>query len=310
MKCIPRHKLDYIKMVNNINLTSAGWPAYELLDSGRQKKLERFGPYRLIRFEPEAKWKPALEDSEWLAADASFSLEHGKNEGQWKKSSQMPRAWQIKLDVFTINLFLKNSRHIGIFPEQLPNWEWIKQSTRRQKRKISILNLFAYTGLSTVYAVSGGAAVTHVDASKSSIIIAKKNLGDSGMVNQPVRWIIDDAIKFVNREVRRGSRYDAIIMDPPKFGRGPGGEIWRFENDIGELLGSCASLLSKNPAFFIITAYSTDAKPSWLGELLKERLRYFEGEVQCGYLFQEEKSAGRKIIQSLYARWENFSYGG
>lgn len=294
-----------IKPIKNENLTSSGWADYELLDSGNQQKLEMFGPYRLARFEPEAVWKPALEPREWAAAHAKFNLEKGESQGSWVKHEQIPEVWSINLDPLVFNLYLKKSRHIGIFPEQLPNWHWIERAIQQSQREIRVLNLFAYTGASTAFAALAGADVTHVESAKSSLLIAKKNLDDSGLSNRRVRWMADDAIKFVQRELRRGSQYDAIIMDPPKFGRGPGGEVWKFESGIEELLENCSALLTKDPLFLLITAYNLNIRSSDLGGLLQRKLSRLGGETLCGSLIQQEKSAGRKISQSIYTRWEN-----
>jgi 23S rRNA (cytosine1962-C5)-methyltransferase len=287
------------------DLASSGWADYELLDSGNQQKLERFGSYRLARFEPEAVWKPALNAGEWASAQARFTLERGENQGNWARSGHMPDEWTIQVDPLTVNLYLKQSRHIGIFPEQLPNWRWIKQSIRHVKRGIRVLNLFAYTGISTVFAALADAEVTHVESAKSSLMIARKNLEYSGLSDRHVRWMADDVFKFVQRELRRGSRYDAIIMDPPKFGRGPGGEVWKFESGMEGLLESCTDLLSEDPLFFLITAYNINIRPVDLGRMLQKKLSSLSGEIRCGNLIQQERSAGRKISQSIYARWEN-----
>jgi 23S rRNA (cytosine1962-C5)-methyltransferase len=296
---------NQIKSVKIEDLSSSGWQDYELLDSGNQQKLERFGPYRLARFEPEAVWKPALSPREWADAHARFTLEKGESQGNWISQENLPDEWTIHIDPLTVNLYLKKSRHIGIFPEQLPNWQWIERTTQNAQQEIRVLNLFAYTGISTLFAASAGAEVTHVESAKSSLMIAKKNLDDSGLSDRRVRWIADDAFKFVQREQRRGSRYDAIIMDPPKFGRGPGGEVWKFESGIEGLLESCSALLSKDPLFFLITAYNLNLRPFDLGNLVQRKLSTLGGDTQCGSLIQQEKSAGRKISQSIYARWEN-----
>ena len=286
-----------------VDLTSSGWQDYELLDSGNEQKLERFGDKRLVRFEPEAIWKPALPPGDWSTADARFTLAKGKNQGSWSKHAQLPDEWHINLPPYTFNLFLKKSRHIGIFPEQLPNWQWIEHAIRDIAAPVNVLNLFAYTGAATLFAALAGARVTHVDAVKSSIMVGKKNLADSGLSDRPVRWIVDDAFKFVQRELRRGNRYDAIIMDPPKFGRGPDGEVWKFENDIEELIQNCCLLLSRQPIFFIVTAYNVEIRPIDLGKIFNRQVNFTEGSVQCGHLIQQERSAGRKINQSIYARW-------
>ncbi len=292
---------------DRFDANSSGWADYELLDSGNQEKLERFGSYRLIRFEPEAVWKPALNPDSWASADARFSLKKGQSQGKWSRQSAMPDEWPVRINSFRLNLFLKNSRHVGIFPEQYPNWEWMESTIKKSRRKLNVLNLFAYTGAATLFAAGAGAEVTHVEAARSSLSIARKNLEDSGLADRPVRWIVDDALKFVQREMRRGSRYDAIIMDPPKFGRGPGGEVWKFENSIDELVHNCAAILSDHPVFFMITAYNVNTRAPELGNILMNRLSGFQGKVQCGNLVQLEKSAGRKINQAIYARWENMN---
>jgi len=286
------------------DLASSGWADYELLDSGNQQKLERYGSYLLARFEPEAVWKPALNPEEWSYAKARFTLEKGESQGNWLRKDEMPDEWAISLDQLILNLYLKKSRHIGIFPEQLPNWRWIERSIRHSRREIRLLNLFAYTGVSTVFAAQAGAEVTHVESAKSSLMIAKKNLEDSGLSDRRVRWMSDDVFKFVQRELRRGSRYDAIIMDPPKFGRGPGGEIWKFESDIEGLLERCTAQLSEDPLFFLITAYNMNIRPFDLGKMLQKKLSFLGGDIYCGNLIQQERSAGRKVSQSIYARWE------
>jgi 23S rRNA (cytosine1962-C5)-methyltransferase len=296
-----------INSVKTEDLTSSGWQDYEMLDSGNQQKLERFGSYRLARFEPEAVWKPALAPREWADAHARFTLEKVESQGNWIRQENLADEWTIHIDPLTFNLYLKKSRHIGIFPEQLPNWQWIERTIQNAQRKIRVLNLFAYTGISTVFAALAVADVTHVESAKSSLMIARKNLDDSGLSDRHVRWMADDVFKFVQRELRRGSRYDAIIMDPPKFGRGSGGEVWKFETGMEGLLESCTALLSENPLFFLITAYNLNIRSIDLGKLLQRRITKLGGDTQCGSLIQQEKSAGRKISQSIYARWENRS---
>lgn len=286
------------------NLTSPGWQDYELLDSGGREKLERFGNQHLIRFEPAAVWKPALGQAAWAAADARFTLSQGKSQGLWTKKPGGLTEWTINLSSLKINLSLRTSRHVGIFPEQLPNWLWLEEILENQNREVNALNLFAYTGVATVFAAKAGARVTHVDSSKSAVATAAKNLEASGLASLSVRWLVDDVSKFLQRELRRGSRYDAIIMDPPKFGRGPGGEVWKFENAIGELMKMASELLSDNPLLMLVTAYNVNTSPDSLCDLLEGSIKK-EGNCQCGELIQKEKSAGRMISQSIYARWVN-----
>ena len=286
------------------DLVTSGWDDYELLDSGDQKKLERFGHYQLVRFEPEAIWKPALDNDAWSKADAVFSIEKGMQQGLWRVNQKIPDSWIINFEEVNINVFISKSRHIGIFPEQTSNWKWIEKIISNEKEPPIVLNLFGYTGVSTVVAANAGATVTHVDASKNSITWAKKNLLDSGLENNPARWIVDDTYKFIEREIRRGNKYDAIILDPPKFGRGPGGEIWKFDKAIIELLRACSQVLSDHPLFVIITAYNVDVQPVELAKILNTALKDQPGKLQYGSLIQQEKSAGRKIRQSIYTRWE------
>lgn len=287
------------------DLFSSGWEDYELLDSGNQKKLERFGNFTIARFEPEAIWKPALRQNEWLDAAADYSFPKGQKQGIWSKTDCLPSSWCINLDRIQVNIFIIQSRHIGIFPEQLPIWLWMKNKIRKSDNPPALLNLFGYTGVSSVISALAGAKVTHIDASKNAIRWGKKNLTDSGLSQLPVRWIIDDSLKFVQREIRRGNFYDAVIIDPPSFGRGPKGEVWKFEKSILELLMDCKKVLSGNPLFFLINSYNVEMEPMELGKLLSELLSSFPGKIQCGYLVQQEKSAGRKIRQSMYAYWEN-----
>lgn len=297
-------KTENNKPIENIDLISSGWEEYELLDSGSLQKLERFGAYRIVRFEPEAVWKPALNHQIWEFADAVFTIDKGKNQGIWSKNNSVPNQWTIALKDLTLHLQIKDSRHVGVFPEQIANWLWIEQMIKSADQPINVLNLFGYTGVSTIFAARAGAHVTHVDASKSSLSLARNNLESSGLAHRPVRWIVDDVYKFVKREIRRGNHYDAIIMDPPKFGRGPKGEVWKFEDRIEDLLNECLYLFNEDPLFFILTAYNVNLEPAELGKLTNNAFRKMSGKIQCGHLIQQEKSAGRKINQSIYSRWE------
>jgi 23S rRNA (cytosine1962-C5)-methyltransferase len=286
------------------DIISAGWQDYELLDSGGYRKLERFGSRFLIRSEPDADWKPANPNRDWDKADAVFSIQKGKTRGVWKTRAGLIPNWKISYKDLRINLFISGSRHVGLFPEQHTHWDWIEQKVEKSGREIAVLNLFGYTGLSSLAAAKAGAAVTHVDASRSSVYWAKMNLESSGLSQHPVRWIVDDAIKFVQREIRREKHYDAIIMDPPNFGRGPKGEVWKFDQAIGMLLTACLQILNQDPLFFIITAYNVNYHSDNLGFWLNQKMSGFRGQTQCGNLIQQEKSAGRKIRQAIYVRWE------
>ena len=265
-------------LIKREDIITAGWIDYELLDSGAYQKLERFGKRLIVHTEPAANWKPALPAAEWDRADAEFSIGKSQYQGVWKKQDGLSTDWTIRYKEFQINLFITGSRHIGIFPEQHAHWDWIEQRVKQSGIELSVLNLFGYTGVSTMAAARAGAMVTHIDASKSSVDWAKKNLEASGLSDRPVRWIVDDAYKFVQREIRRGKHYDAIVMDPPNFGYGPNGEVWKFDKTISALLSSCMQILSDNPLFFIITAYNVNCQASDLGNWLGQTMAGFSGK--------------------------------
>lgn len=289
--------------LRKLDLVSNGWEDYELLDSGNRKKLERFGEIELVRFEPQAVWKPALPEERWRQAHAVFDMDESRSSGKWTINHPIPPEWGINCHGICFHLAVGASRHVGIFPEQLPNWEWLTGPTAAASRPLSILNLFAYTGGMTAFACLNGARVTHVDASKSALQRARRNLAASGLQDQPVRWIADDACEFVRREVRRGSQYDGIIMDPPAFGRGPNKQVWKFEQSLPQLLSHCRKLLSPRPALFLLTAYNVDQDADDISRIILNEFPEMAPGLQSGQLIQQEKSAGRKIEQAKYARW-------
>jgi len=285
------------------HITTFGWKDYELLDSGNKKKLERFGPYHLIRFEPEAVWKPTLSNSEWEKADAKYSLEKGANVGSWTFLSDIEHEWTIFVDGLQTQLSISASRHIGIFPEQIENWRWISEQVGSSNKDLKLLNLFGYTGIASLFAAKKGAHVTHVDASRKAIEMGKKSSSLSHLTHLPIRWIVDDAFKFVQKENRRGKKYNAIIMDPPQFGRGPGGEIWKFDEDLLDFLNHCLALLTEDPLFIIITVYNTKNSPKIISKTLRNLMHPFSGKIEYGKLVQQEKSSGKNIDQAIYTRW-------
>jgi 23S rRNA (cytosine1962-C5)-methyltransferase len=287
------------------DLVSTGWEDYELLDSGNRKKLERFGEIELIRFEPQAIWKPALTEDRWRQVDACFEMGQPRSSGNWTINRPGLDEWSINCHGIHFHLAVGGSRHVGIFPEQLPNWEWLAKTVAEAGRPLSILNLFAYTGGMTAVACQQGARVTHVDSSKSALLRAKRNLLSSGLQDCSVRWIMDDAIEFVRREARRGSHYDGIIMDPPAFGRGPKKQIWKFEESLPLLLHPCKKLVSPKPALFLLTAYNVDQGADDIRQMILGEFPEMERGLQCGQLIQQEKSAGRKIEQAIYGRWSD-----
>lgn len=285
-----------------IQILTSDWPEHELLDSGNRMKLERFGKYTLIRSEPKAWWKPSLPQSEWAKATA-----RNEDKGQWiLKDRSLPRDWFLKFDNLTFQARMTDmSKHVGVFPEQSPHWNCIRDNVLKSKRKdLKLLNLFGYTGAASLVAAASGFAVTHVDASKPSVSWAKNNQEFSQLKNAPIRWILDDAVKFVNREIRRNSRYDAIIMDPPSFGRGPSGELWKAETSLPELLEMCRQVLTENPLFIILTMYNLEASSIMLGNIMKDAMKSHGGNVSFGELALKQKSSDKALPMSIYAKWE------
>ncbi|HEY3344830.1 MAG TPA: class I SAM-dependent methyltransferase [Anaerolineaceae bacterium] len=284
-------------------LTSPDWIDYELLDSGQGLKLERFGSYRLIRPEAEAIWQPALPEKTWLAADAVFQPSPEENGGHWSFRRAMQPRWKMAYHDLHFWAQTSASRHLGVFPEQACQWDWIEAQVRASQSQVRVLNLFGYTGLATLAAAHAGAEVTHLDASKKAVTWARENLELSGLNAKPVRWIVDDALKFVQREARRGASYEGIILDPPKFGRGPKGEVWEFYRLLPALLEACTQILSKQPLFMILTAYAVKASSLTLHYAVRDAMRGKGGETSAGELTLPEKSAGRAISMAVFARW-------
>lgn len=280
------------------------WPDYELLDSGNGAKLERFGPFLLNRPEPEAIWKPALPENEWGKADATFIPGRGEGSGQWQLKTKMPERWSINFRKIKFWLQLSSSRHIGVFPEQAVQWDWIlRQCSSPGNQPVKVLNLFGYSGIASLAAASAGAEVTHVDASPKAVRWARENQELSGLANAPIRWIVDDALKFVRREVKRGNRFDGLILDPPKFGRGPKGEVWEFYKLLPALMADCRAVLDDDPRFLLITAYAVKASSLTLLEVIEELMSSFSGTANAGELLLQEKSAGRYLSKAIFAFW-------
>jgi len=288
-------------------LTSPDWQDYELLDSGDGQKLERYGPFRLLRPEPEAVWRPALPDHEWKKVHAVFKPSPEENGGHWQPIQKLPDRWTMQYRQLQFYVATTASRHLGVFPEQAAQWDWIIQQIESAHRPLKVLNLFGYTGLATLAAAQAGAAVTHLDASRKVVQWANENLTLSSLADRPVRWIVDDALKFVQRESRRGSLYDGIILDPPKFGRGPKGEVWEFYKLLAILLDACRQILAPLPAFVALTAYAVKASPLTLYYALQEILPQKTGTLSAGEIALTEKSAGRLLSTAIFARWTSIS---
>lgn len=280
-------------------LNTKGWGEYELLDSGNGKRLERFAQYVLSRPDPQCVWLPTRNTKEWEKADAVF-------ENGWKTKRAFPNCWKVSYGDLIFNAYLTPFKHTGIFPEQHLHWEWMRSliensELRIQKREINVLNLFGYTGGATLACAAAGAHVTHVDASKKSIQYAKENQACSSLIEKPIRWILDDAMAFVKREVRRGNTYHGIIMDPPVFGHGPDGSTWDFQRDFPLLVKECKHIFDNAGLFFLVNAYAVSASSIMLENVLSDYLP--KGLLESGELVLEE-SSGRLLSTGIYARWQ------
>ncbi len=286
-------------------LDSPRWEDYELIDSGGGQKLERFGPYTFVRPEVQALWTPALPARQWEAAHAVFVPSGEESGGHWQFRKEVAEAWPMTYGRLRFTAMTTPGRHLGVFPECAAHWDWVAERIEAEGRKapVQVLNLFGYTGLATLACAAAGAKVTHVDASKKSVAWARQNAALSGLEDRPVRWIVDDALKFVQREVRRGVRYDGLLLDPPKFGRGPKGEVWEVYRALPELLAACRQVLGPQPLFVVLTVYAVKLPAIHVHQALREMMGGLDGSVECGELVTVEKSAGRVLSQAVYARW-------
>jgi len=286
---------------------SNSWNDYELIDCGDGERLERWGDVFLVRPDPQAIWKPVGLSPYWTRPDGHY-IRSKTGGGHWEKFS-VPESWEIHYKELTFGIKPMNFKHTGVFPEQAANWDFIMERIRTEKkrdpsREINVLNLFAYTGAATLAAAAAGAKVCHVDAARGMVSWGKENSAKSGLSDRPIRWIIDDCIKFVEREIRRGVRYDAIIMDPPSYGRGPSGEVWRLEEGLFGLVELCCRVLSDNPIFFIINSYTTGLAPSVLSYLLGTLLvPRFGGKAECGELGLRVTATGLALPCGAAGRW-------
>lgn len=288
-------------------LAATGWQDHALLDSGNGYKLEKFGPALLVRPEPEAVWKPALPESEWKKADALYKPSPEENGGHWEFRKQLPERWKMRYGDLTFYAAASASRHLGVFPEQSVQWDWADENIRKASTPPKVLNLFGYTGMASLAAARSGALVTHLDASRKVILWAKENQAASKLEASPIRWIVDDAVKFVQREIRRGAQYEGIILDPPKFGRGPKGEVWEFYKLLPDLLDACRQVLAPKPLFVQLTAYAVKASAVTLYYAIEEMMSAFHGRVQAGEIGLKEQSAGRFLSTAIFARWQRNS---
>ncbi len=285
-------------------LETAGFADYALLDSGAGRKLERFGKVVVDRPEPQALWRPRRDKRAWDKADAVFSGSEEEDKGRWRIDKPVAESWPVRVRDVTMLCRLSSFRHMGLFPEQLPHWEWMLARLAEIKDEPPrVLNLFAYTGAASLIAAAAGAQVTHVDASKKAIAWAKENQAASELGAAPIRWILDDAQKFVAREVRRGKSYHLILVDPPKFGRGPDGEVWDLFTHLPALLKSCASLLDPKRAALVLTIYAIRASSLAFDQVTREVLEGRGGRFASGELAIREADGGRLLPASLFTRW-------
>ncbi|MDR1570482.1 MAG: class I SAM-dependent methyltransferase [Oscillospiraceae bacterium] len=269
---------------------SGGWNDYEVLDTGGGAKLERWGAVTLERPDPQAIWPPARPD-QWRSADAAY-IRSDAGGGHWEFRRAIPDRWEMRYGALRFYVRPTGFKHTGLFPEQAANWDWMSELIRAASRPISVLNLFAYTGGATLACAAAGATVTHVDAAKGMTQWARANYALSGLPNMNARWIVDDALAFVEREIRRGRSYDAILMDPPSYGRGPGGEVWKIERDVYRLVEACAKLMSGEPLFFLINSYTTGLAPSVLSNVLSRALSGIPGIAHAQELALPVSSGG------------------
>jgi 23S rRNA (cytosine1962-C5)-methyltransferase len=277
------------------------WADYGLVDSGHGRKLERYGRFRFVRPEPQAMWAPATD--RWDAHGEFVPASDEDGGGKWRFDKQVPsEGWLLAWNEVRFTAQTTPFRHLGFFPDMAPVWSWLRERTAGVEAP-EFLNLFGYTGVGSLALAASGARVVHVDASKKSVAAARENAALSDLTDAPVRWIVEDAQKFVAREVRRGRRYDAILLDPPKFGRGPDGEVWRLEEHLPNLIADCARLLDADSKALFLTVYAVRMSALAIGELLSQALKPLGGTVECGELAVREEARGLLLPTAIWARW-------
>lgn len=279
-----------------------GWKDYEVIDTSAGEKLERWGDYILLRPDPQAIWDTPRRDKKWHKLNAHYHRS-SRGGGEWE-FFDLPKTWQISYKNLTFRLQPFQFKHTGLFPEQAVNWDWFGDKIRQANRPVKVLNLFAYTGGATLAAADAGAGVTHVDASKGMVTWAKENAQVSGLSDRPIRWLVDDCVKFVEREIRRGNHYDGIIMDPPSYGRGPKGEIWKIEEKIFPFIELCTQILSDEPLFFLVNSYTTGLQPAVLTYMLETALvSKLGGHVEAQEIGLPVSSNGLILPCGASGRW-------
>ena len=289
--------------MNLRTLVAEPWADYGLIDSGDGRKLERYGRYRFIRPEPQALWGPASPD--WDAHGEFIPGSDEEGGGRWQFRRPVPReGWELGWEEVRLRAQATPFRHLAFFPDMAPQWAWMRA---RLGDGSEALNLFGYTGVGTLALAAAGAKLVHVDASKKAVESARANAALSGMTDRPIRWLVDDAAKFTAREVRRGRRYDGIILDPPKYGRGPEGEVWRLEEDLPGLVANCRRLLDADSRFLVLTVYAVRMSALAIGELLDQSLAELGGRVECGEMAVREEARGLLLPTAIFARWSKLS---
>lgn len=278
---------------------------YALIDSGAGRKLEQYGPYRIVRPEGQAIWQPALPERDWANVDAVFTGDTDEEGmGRWRfPKAPLGETWPMRHDGLDYLGRFTSFRHVGVFPEQASHWAHMEGLIRAARRPVKVLNLFGYTGLASLVAARAGAEVTHVDASKKAVQWARENQQVARLGDRPIRWIVEDAVKFAEREVRRGSRYDIVLLDPPAYGRGPKGEVWQLFGDLPALVDTCREILTPKPLAVVLTAYSIRASFFAIHALMRDAFAGMGGAVESGELVIVEKAAGRRLSTSLFSRW-------
>ena len=284
-------------MTNLATIVAEPWADWGLIDCGNGQKLERYGPVRVVRPEPQAMWAPARVDWDPDATFVPGSDEEGG--GRWVQHRPVPRHWELSRGDVRFQASLTPFRHLGFFPDMAPQWDWM----RKRAGGGEVLNLFGYTGVGTLLLSEAGARLVHVDASKKSVEQGKENGRLSGLADQPIRWIVDDASKFAAREVRRSRRYDGILLDPPKFGRGPTGEVWRLEQDLAPLLSDCRKLLDENSRFLVLTVYAVRMSALAIGELVNQLFGDLGGLIELGEMAVREEARRLLLPTAIFARW-------
>lgn len=279
------------------------WKEYEVIDCSRGEKLERWGKYILLRPDPQVIWDTKREDRRWRKLNAHYHRS-SRGGGEWE-FFDLPEQWNIHYKNITFHLKPFSFKHTGLFPEQAINWDWFSEKIKKAGRPVKVLNLFAYTGGATLAAAAAGASVVHVDASKGMVTWARENAQASGLEKAPVRWLVDDCVKFVEREIRRGNHYDGIIMDPPSYGRGPKGEIWKIEEKIYPLIQLCEKLLSDDPLFFLVNSYTTGLQPAVLSYMLGSAIeKKHGGVVTADEIGLPVSASGLVLPCGASGRWE------